>query len=87
MIREAATPILHLQEALAGSVARIETQRDEDLGALWSALVRVESERKREMAALRKDLETVAVYSEGFWTDARQNMIQLTAHAQPAGTP
>ncbi len=62
----------------------LESKHTEDNQALYDALNKLESQRLADYVSLKKDVDTVA-----FWTDAglrraRQELVQLADYTQPA---
>ena len=63
----------------------LEAGRAEDRQAMLEILQKLESQRASNFAALRKELETVAVLTEDGLQDTRDRLVQLASVSQPSG--
>ena len=67
------------QRWLAAYAAAMESRREQDLGNLYSAIGRVEQQRVEDYTALRKGMETVAVFTDAGLRQTREQMFQLAS--------
>lgn len=92
-----ASSLLESQQVLTGTLSEAERVRQEQMQEFWNVLLQAQADYRRDLSALRRDLETVAVYSEGRWSQTEANMLRLANHtptqplsditSQPQTTP
>lgn len=75
--------LLQSQQALATSLAEAERGRQEQMQEMWNGMLQAQADHRRDLSALRKDLETVAVYSEGRWFQTEETMLRLAGYSTP----
>src|SRR6266699_1564040 len=64
----------------------LETQRTEDNQAIRAALNKLESQRLADVVSLKKDVDTVAWWTDAGLRRARQELVQLADYTQPANS-
>ena len=62
----------------------LETKRTEDSQAIYAALNKLESQRLADFVSLKKDVDTVAWWTDAGLRRARQELVQLADYTQPA---
>ena len=75
------------QQALAALAEALEAQRLNDNQAFLKLLQEQDANQQLDLAALRRDLETVAVMTDGSLRNARDQIVRLAALAQAGGPP
>jgi hypothetical protein len=69
---------------LAQVLKACEEGRAEDARTFFTALERLDAQRAMDYVALRKDLETVALYSDVGLRQTRQDLIRLADYSPAA---
>jgi hypothetical protein len=64
----------------------LETKRAEDNQAISAALNKLESQRLADFVSLKKDVDTVAWWTDAGLRRARQELVQLADYTQPANS-
>jgi len=64
----------------------LETRRTEDNQAIRAALNKLESQRLADVVSLKKDVDTVAWWTDAGLRRARQELVQLADFTQPANS-
>ena len=64
----------------------LETKRTEDNQAIYAALNKLESQRLADFVSLKKDVDTVAWWTDAGLRRARQELVQLADYTQPANS-
>jgi len=64
----------------------LETRRTEDNQAIYAALNKLESQRRADVVSLKKDVDTVAWWTDAGLRRARQELVQLADFTQPANS-
>ena len=64
----------------------LETRRTEDNLAIYAALNKLESQRRADVVSLKKDVDTVAWWTDAGLRRARQELVQLADFTQPANS-
>jgi len=64
----------------------LETKRTEDNQAIYAALNKLESQRLADFVSLKKDVDTVAWWTDAGLRRARQELVQLADFTQPANS-
>jgi hypothetical protein len=82
--RQIGTAHADTQQELAEIAAAYEDKRAEENQAVSAALRQLDARWAAKYAALRRDLETVAVNTEDSLEDTQEKLIQLASLAQPA---
>jgi hypothetical protein len=62
----------------------LERKRAEDNQAIYAGLNKLESQRLADYVSLKKDLDTVAVWTDVGLRRAQQQLVQLADYTQPA---
>src|SRR5205809_2947462 len=62
----------------------LETKRTEDSQAIYAALNKLQSQRLADFVSLKKDVDTVAWWTDAGLRRARQELVQLADYTQPA---
>ena len=62
----------------------LETKRTEDSQAIYAALNKLESQVLADVVSLKKDVDTVAWWTDAGLRRARQELVQLADYTQPA---
>jgi hypothetical protein len=83
MARQIDTARADAQQELAEIAAAYEDKRVEESEAVSAALRKLDARWAAKYAALRRDLETVAVYTEDSLEDTQAKLVQLASFAQP----
>jgi electron transfer flavoprotein alpha subunit len=69
---------------LLGEYARTQdASRAEDTGAILDAIEKLEAQRLADFISLKKDLDTVAVYTDAGLRQAARQMVQLAGYTRP----
>jgi hypothetical protein len=76
-----------IRQSLHQFAQQVETGRAEDLRAVRALLVELERRRANDYAALRKDLETVATFTDEELRDARRRLTVLAQLSVPPAEP
>jgi len=70
---------------LIGDLTRgYEQNRADDNQAVYAALNKLNSQRIADLADLKKELDTVALYSEAGFHETQRRFVQLASYTQPA---
>lgn len=70
---------------LVGDFAKAcEQNRAEDNQAVYTALNKLNSQRIADLADLKKELDTVALYSEAGFHETQRRFVQLASYSRPA---
>ena len=64
----------------------LATKRTEDNQAIYAALNKLESQRRADFVSLKKDVDTVAWWTDAGLRRARQELVQLADYTQPANS-
>ena len=64
----------------------LETKRTEDNQAIYAALNKLESQRLADFVSLKKDVDTVAWWTDAGLRRARQELVQLADYTQPGNS-
>jgi hypothetical protein len=87
-VRLALTPDLReeIRHSVQQAAREADSSRAEDLRAIRELLVELEQKRVAEFAALRRDLETVATFTDQEIREARRRLTLLAAMSVPAAS-
>jgi len=75
------------KEFLGEFAKAYEQNRADDNRAIFSALTKLDSQRVADSASLKRQLDTVAVFSETGLRETQHQLVQLANYTQPAGNP
>jgi hypothetical protein len=75
------------RELLGDFAKAYEQNRAEDAQALYSELARMDTQRLTDLASLKRDLDTVAVFSDTGFRQTQRQLLNLASYTQPAGRP
>ena len=74
------------RQLLAEFARAVEAKRTEDYQAINAALDKLQSQRLADFFSLKKDVDTMAVLTEGGFRRAQQQLVQLADYTQPANS-
>jgi len=75
------------RDMLGDFVRAYEQNRADDNRAVYAALARLDSERMADSTALKRDLDTVAVYSEAGLRQTQRQLVSLANNTGSSGNP
>jgi len=76
-----------LQTGLAAMATEVQTERAQDRQAIGRVLARMDQLQQQhagDYAALRKEIETLAVNAENRFENTQEQLVQLAAYTEPA---
>ena len=76
-----------LERLLTEYAKAAEEKRVSDQQALLQTIQQLDGNRRAEILALRKDLETVALYADDSLQKTEQQLFRLATYSQPANQP